>query len=71
MSVHTVRYYCDCSLVPNLKRDKSDNRIFDEESLNWLKAAKFLPAAISPFMKSNTILNYVKKTLLYKKENKF
>lgn len=42
MSVHTIRYYCDCDLVPNLKRDQNGNRIFDEETLNWLKTAKFL-----------------------------
>lgn len=42
LTVHTVRYYCDMMLVPNLRHDKNGNRIFDEESMNWLKAAKFL-----------------------------
>lgn len=39
MTPHTVRYYCDMGLVPNLQHDKHGNRIFDEESLKWLKAA--------------------------------
>lgn len=42
MTVHTVRHYCDKGLVPNLSHDENGNRLFDEESLNWLQAAKFL-----------------------------
>lgn len=42
MTVHTVRHYCDNGLVPNLKYDKNGNRIFDEESINWLTCARFL-----------------------------
>lgn len=46
LTVHTVRHYCDMGLVPNLRRhDKNGNRIFDDESLNWLQAAKFLRAS--------------------------
>ena len=45
LTVHTVRHYCDSGLVPNLKHNKNGNRIFDEESLNWLQAAKFLRAS--------------------------
>ena len=45
LTVHTVRHYCDNGLVPNLRHDKNGNRIFDEESLNWLQAAKFLRAS--------------------------
>ena len=33
---HTIRYYTDLGLVPNLKRDKNNIRVFDEDSLNWL-----------------------------------
>lgn len=42
LTVHAVRYYCDAGLVPNLRHDKSGNRIFDEMSINWLRAVKFL-----------------------------
>ena len=45
LTVHTVRHYCDMGLVPNLRHDKNGNRIFDNESLNWLQAAKFLRAS--------------------------
>jgi DNA-binding transcriptional MerR regulator len=42
MTVYTVRHYTDSGLVPDVKRDKNGNRIFDDEVLNWLKAAQFL-----------------------------
>lgn len=45
LTVHTVRYYCDMGLVPNLRHDKNGNRVFDKESLNWLQGAKFLRAS--------------------------
>lgn len=37
ISEHAVRYYSDENLIPNLKRDKNNNRIFDEEALNWIQ----------------------------------
>jgi len=45
LTIHTVRHYCDMGLVPNLRHDNNGNRIFNEESLNWLQAAKFLRAS--------------------------
>src|SRR5699024_2526153 len=42
LSEHTVRYYTDKGLVPNLQRDEHNNRLFDDTSLSWLLAVKFL-----------------------------
>jgi DNA-binding transcriptional MerR regulator len=42
MTVYTVRHYTDNGLVPDIKRDEHGNRIFDDEALNWLKAAQFM-----------------------------
>jgi Predicted transcriptional regulators len=42
MTKHTIRYYTDMGLVPSLKRDKNGNRLFDEESKNWLIGIKNL-----------------------------
>lgn len=42
LSEHTVRYYTDKGLVPNLQRDEHNNRLFDDRSLSWLLAVKFL-----------------------------
>ncbi|ULT54510.1 MerR family transcriptional regulator [Neobacillus drentensis] len=42
LTEHTVRFYTDKGLVPNLKRDKNNNRLFDQESINWLTGVKYL-----------------------------
>lgn len=42
MTVHTIRHYTNAGLVPNLSHDENGNRLFDDESLNWLTAARFL-----------------------------
>lgn len=42
LTEHTVRFYTDKGLVPTLKRDKNNNRLFDEESINWLTGVKYL-----------------------------
>ena len=45
LTVHAVRYYCDMGLVPSLRHDKNGNRLFDETSVNWLRAVGFLRAS--------------------------
>ncbi|GAA0338666.1 MerR family transcriptional regulator [Oceanobacillus oncorhynchi subsp. oncorhynchi] len=42
MSEHTIRYYTDCGLIPSLTRDKNKQRLFNQESMNWLKGIKIL-----------------------------
>lgn len=37
ISEYTLRYYTDENLIPSIKRDKNNIRVFDEESLKWLK----------------------------------
>lgn len=37
ISYQTLKFYCNEGLVPNLKRDKNNHRIFDDKDLNWLK----------------------------------
>ena len=42
LTEHTIRFYTDKGLVPNIHRDKYNNRLFDEGSLNWLIRVKYL-----------------------------
>lgn len=42
LSTHAIRYYTDKGLVPSLKRDQNNNRLFNEESVNWLIGVKIL-----------------------------
>lgn len=37
ITYETLKFYCNEGLVPNLKRDKNNHRIFDEDNLNWLR----------------------------------
>lgn len=42
LTEHTIRYYTDKGLVPSIIRDKNNIRLFNEESINWLKGIKYL-----------------------------
>ena len=33
----TLRFYCNEGLLPNVRRDKNNYRIFSERDLNWLQ----------------------------------
>ena len=37
ISYETLKFYCKEGLVPNVKRDKNNYRIFDEKNIAWLK----------------------------------
>lgn len=38
----TLKFYCKEGLVPNVKRDSHNYRIFDEHDINWIKSLKCL-----------------------------
>lgn len=37
MTYQALKYYCNEWLVPNVKRDKNNRRIFDEKDIKWIK----------------------------------
>ena len=37
LSYETLKFYCKEGLVPDVKRDKNNYRIFDEKNIAWLK----------------------------------
>ncbi|WP_084300816.1 MerR family transcriptional regulator [Thomasclavelia saccharogumia] len=37
MTYQTLKYYCNEGLVPNVKRDTNNRRIFDEHDVKWIK----------------------------------
>lgn len=37
MTYQTLKFYCNKGLVPNVKRDKNNRRIFDEKDVKWIK----------------------------------
>lgn len=36
LSYETLRYYCNLGLVPNVKRDKNNYRLFDDRDVAWI-----------------------------------
>lgn len=37
MTYQTLKFYCNEGLVPNVKRDKNNHRIFDDRDVKWVK----------------------------------
>ena len=37
MTYQTLKFYCNQGLVPNVKRDANNRRVFDERDLKWIK----------------------------------
>lgn len=38
MTYETLKFYCNQGLIPNVKRDKNNYRIFDDNNINWIKS---------------------------------
>ena len=41
-SYETLKYYCKEGLIPNVKRDKNNYRVFDENNIVWIKGLQCL-----------------------------
>lgn len=37
ITYQTLKYYCNEGLVPGVKRDRNNRRIFDEKDIKWIK----------------------------------
>ena len=37
MTYQTLKFYCNEGLVPNVKRDKNNRRIFNDKDVKWIK----------------------------------
>lgn len=37
MTYQALKFYCNEGLVPNVKRDKNNRRVFDERDVKWIK----------------------------------
>lgn len=42
MSYETLKFYCNEGLIPNVKRDKNNHRIFDDRDIAWIKSLSCL-----------------------------
>ena len=37
MNYETLKFYCNEGLIPNVKRNKNNHRIFDDKDVEWIK----------------------------------
>lgn len=37
MTYQALKYYCNEGLIPNVKRDENNRRVFDERDVKWIK----------------------------------
>ena len=58
MTYETLKYYCIEGLVPNVKRDKNNYRVFDENNVNWINS-------LSCLKKCGMSINDMKQYLAY------
>lgn len=42
MNYEALKFYCNEGLVPNVKRDKINRRVFDEHDIAWIKSLSCL-----------------------------
>lgn len=42
MTYENLKFYCNEGLVPNVKRDRHNYRVFDEHDINWIKSLNCL-----------------------------
>ena len=48
LSIHTLRYYDELGLLPQVKRADNGHRLFDEDVLGWINIIKCLRATQMP-----------------------
>ena len=41
LSYDTLKFYCNEGLVPNVKRDKNNYRVFSDKDIEWIKSLSF------------------------------
>lgn len=42
LSYGTLKFYCNQGLIPNVKRDKNNRRIFDDRDVAWIQSLNCL-----------------------------
>ena len=42
LTYDTLKFYCNEGLIPNVKRNKNNYRVFDDNDINWIKSLSCL-----------------------------
>ena len=57
LSYENLKFYCKEGLVPNVKRDSHNYRIFDEHDINWIKSLSCLKSCGMSIAEMKTYLS--------------
>lgn len=77
MNYQTLKFYCNEGLIPNVKRDPNNRRIFDEKDVKWIKDLTCLKKCGMSIQEMKEYLNLclegkstitARKEMLFKKE---
>lgn len=77
LKYQTLKFYCNQGLIPNVKRDKNNYKVFDENNINWIKSLLCLKKCGMSIEEMKTYLNLCmkgkssipeRKTMLNKKK---
>lgn len=58
LNYQTLKFYCNQGLIPNVKRDKNNYRIFDDNNINWIKSLTCLKKCGMSIEEMKNYLNY-------------
>lgn len=61
LSYETLKFYCNQGLVPNVKRDKNNRRVFDDRDIAWIQSLNCLKNC---GMSISEMRNYLKLCLV-------
>lgn len=58
MSYQTLKFYCNEGLIPNVKRNENNYRIFDDNDINWIKGLRCLKNCGMSIKEMKEYMNY-------------
>ncbi|XOW22244.1 MerR family DNA-binding transcriptional regulator [Lactococcus cremoris] len=51
MTYDTLKFYCNKGLIPNVKRDKNNYRVFSKHDVDWINRYRLSSVLISKKMR--------------------
>ena len=57
LTYETLKFYCNQGLIPNVKRDKNNYRVFDDNNINWINSLSCLKKCGMSIAEIKTYLN--------------
>lgn len=71
LTYDTLKYYSNEGLIPDVKKDKNNYRIFDEKNIGWIKSLSYLKKYGMSNKEIKVYMKFVKKEYqVFQKEKK-